>query len=133
MRKASLSGKAAAHIEEARRNLRRFEATVDADPDLAVTELFWAALHLVQAHATQARERNPRFIPPLDHKARAIYIDNELNSIAFAYKVLRTASEDTRYDLVRSNAATAKDLRDVQFESIKRYLETRGIRLGAGE
>jgi hypothetical protein len=122
-----VSEKAKGHIREARLNFHRYESTVEDDPDLAVTELFWSALHLIQAHAVQAKERNLRFIPPRDHKDRAYYVDTELGSISVAYRMLRTASEDARYDLVKTSTAIVKNLCEVHFESIKRYLETRGI------
>ncbi len=127
MRAANISRHARRHVEEARRNYSRYTAHVCDDPDLAVTELFWSALHLVQAHAVHAAARPPFPDIPRTHADRNEYVRLRMGRITRQYLKLQLASEDARYDLVQRSVAAIEAMHDDWFAPIRQYCEESGL------
>jgi hypothetical protein len=86
--------------------------------------LFYAALHLVQAHAEQ-------FGPwvPQDHEERNSYLRENLNRIYYDYRDLQDRSRDMRYDLYPTTAEEVQAWHNLQFGRIAGHLRRRGISL----
>lgn len=124
---------AKAHIQEANLNLGRYHSHVLSDPDVAITCLFWSALHLVQAHAEHdaAVIKRGAAKPPGNHGERFIYIKENLKGIRVDYDLLEVASQDARYDLVKRSARDVEALHDSLFVPIKTYMGRRGIELSS--
>ena len=118
------------HLEKARRNYVLYERfqTEAQDPDWALTLLFYAALHLVQAYAVQdcARRNRPA---PRHHTERLGYVRDRLASIFRSYRRLQSGSEQARYDLVLPTSEEVQEYHDAEFAAIRTELGRRGVTL----
>ena len=114
---------AQAHISHAQRNYRLYEQLRGAGEflDWAVTGLFYAASHLVDAHATQARE--PRF---RDHMDRRDYVSVALRPVERQYRRLESGTRSARYQMwLPANADLENALRD--FNRVAGHLRSQEI------
>ena len=114
------------HLRQARRAYECYEHLVNDGQFLewAVTALFYAALHLVLAHATREGHTLSE-----DHTAIRRYLDRHLTSIQSTYRTLFDASRDTRYRCVLPDVARVQRLHDGPFQQIVGQLRRRGISL----
>jgi hypothetical protein len=123
----SLDPLAAEHLEHARHNHALYErlASEGQFRDWAIVLLFYAALHLVQAHAIQHGEP----LRPTSHEARREYVSRRLASFARHYTRLRRLSEDARYERWMPDEQQVRDAHDRDFQHIVAQLRNRGISL----
>jgi hypothetical protein len=110
------------HIAKAQRNCVLYESLANTqDRDWAVTHLFYAAIHLVQAHAYQYSSHFPA-----SHDERDRYVMAYLPAIEADYDMLRQASQSARYrlwDPAPGDVALAHEW----FSAIQAELKTFGI------
>lgn len=126
--KVVLVREAKPHIEEAHRNYLLYQRFLEepASLDWALVVLFYSALHLVQAHAL-SKGKIAGINVPKTHLERDNYVDDHLGDIRFHYRILREASEDARYDLVKRTREEVIYIHDKHFLAVKNYLEKRGF------
>ena len=107
------------HLAQAAHNELVAEALVAASHyDWAVTALFYAALHLIQAWLSQSQN------PPGNHAARERVMSNsaELRGVLDSYNALRARSESARYDRHRFSAQEYADIRQTLFFSVQTHV-----------
>lgn len=109
------------HIAKAQEN-ERLSQSLEQGPhyDWAVTVLFYAALHWVDAHLSAVG------IHPKDHRDRKKYIKRRSNLAAIRghYFYLKERSEDARYDCVAFSRVKVQDMRQKKFEPLKQHMRT---------
>jgi len=112
------------HLTQARNNERLALAWEETDPEWAVTALFYAALHYVDAFFSRYRQINhiPGSFP--NHQVRTREVYNRLNFVYEQYQRLLDRSRDARYDCIRFDARRVQRLRDNDLLQIKQYIET---------
>lgn len=106
------------HVAKFRHNERlshSLEGT--ANNDWAVTTMFYAALHLVDACLAPAQH-------PRRHVDRRhiVSTDPRLQPIWQHYRQLEDRSQDARYDCTRFTDQQVRSLRSQHFEPLKRHL-----------
>src|SRR5207249_405366 len=108
------------------RNYRLYQDLLNGGQYLewAVIALFYAALQLVDAHATQ----NGRSLS-VDHVERRRYVRDRLRSIWYQYGNLENASRECRYELRQPSEAEVLRFHDRDFKHIEAQLRNRGIGL----
>ena len=107
------------HLANAERNQRLSIALqTSADVDWAVTVLFYAALHLVEATLAPV-------VHSPNHKIRneTVQLDPRLRPIHHHYRDLYHRSLDARYDCVPFTTLQAQHLYVTRYEPIKRHLQ----------
>ena len=114
------------HITQAQNNYQRYLRFVETPEDAgwALVVLFYAALHLVQAHAIT---KHPGETPPKDHQERKVYVANNLGRLQGDFLNLQDGSEQVRYDLWYPTRADVEPYHDQEFENIRKHLITLGI------
>ena len=104
------------HIDQAEHNEGLALSLLDTPhTDWAVTALFYAALHLLDAYLTpQGRLTS--------HQERIgfVFRSPDFSSAASHYRELLDRSQDARYDCARFNSAFARALVQSDFEPFKR-------------
>ena len=87
--------------------------------DWAVTALFYAALHEVQAYLIQLGSQ------PASHTRREVEIGRhpEILPILDLYRQLRTHSENVRYDCRMFSADEFEDIREQNYQAIIRHIQ----------
>ena len=109
----------AAHLEQARKNESTARLLLDAETfDWAITALFYAALHQLQAYLLQLG------VVPSSHVRREAEIRKhaELWPIEEAYKLLRAHSENARYECEPFTRAEFEAIRSSSYASIVQRL-----------
>jgi hypothetical protein len=110
----------ARHLAAARRN-EQFSRHLLGIPDYlewAAISAFYSALHFVDAYLAR------RGLHPGDHGVRDSYLRRtELRNVYFAYRTLRTASEDYRYALRQAALDDVVALLDTHQAAIRRRVE----------
>jgi hypothetical protein len=107
-----------AHIAQAEHNEALCRAIGGSQyADWAVTALFYAALHLVDAYLAPN-------VHPKTHTVRRGLVDTVagLRPIRDQYRELEERSRDARYKCIRFTPAAVKELRSVRFEPLKAHL-----------
>ena len=111
----------AQHLEQFERNLAvssRLEASDDFD--WAVTTLFYAALHLMQAymiqHDLKADSHRRREQLMLAHSGLRIVVDQ--------YRALRSLSEHARYECRRFSREEFESIRNGSFATVTTHLRS---------
>ena len=114
------------HISQAQNNYQRYLRLLQTPEEAgwALVILFYAALHLVQAHAIT---RHPGEAPPKDHQERSIYVASHLGRLYADYLRLQDGSEEVRYNLWYPTRADVEPFHDKAFQNIRRHLSTLGI------
>jgi hypothetical protein len=119
------------HLAQARHNFRLYNKLKDDGEflDWAVTVLFYAALHLIQACLLDIAA--DAFDYPKGHEQRDAYIRRKLSDIWLPYNFLQNQSTRARYhpDQSRPTARKLEQYEADQFAAITAALERRGIRL----
>jgi hypothetical protein len=110
----------ASHIDQAERNERLslgLEGTTDTD--WAVTTLFYAAVHLVDACLAPG-------LHPREHRDRRDFVRlrADLRPIRTYYRELEDRSRDARYECVPFTQRAVVTLRSRSFEPLKRHLRS---------
>ena len=116
------------HIDEARKDYERYQRWLQmpVDEGWAVVALFYAALHLVQAHAIAKSGRLQELVPE-NHNERIKYVKNHLGRIEGEYVRLEEASKLVRYDLWQPTPEEAATYHDQEFARIKAHLAAQNI------
>lgn len=116
------------HIDGARGNYQRYERLLQTPEDKgwAVVALFYAALHLVQAHAIA--KSGPLQEPvPDNHNERIKYVNKHLGRIEADYIRLEEGSKSVRYDLWQPTPEEIARYHDQAFARIRTHLATQNI------
>lgn len=99
-----------AFLEQAGHNRRVADALLQGNPPIsrqwAVTCLFYAALHYVNAHVSSHGQPMPA-----DHRARDLWVSRFMRSVYPAYRWLRTRSEGARYGMRQPGEQELKESR----------------------
>jgi hypothetical protein len=126
MARIPLKPEAVARIEQARHNYGLYETLRNEGSytDWAVTALFYAALHLVEAHAIEHDH-------PLDptHLGRRAYLWRYLPQVASRYRRLEDASREARYELWHPSLEELLTLHTSLFRAIETRLWAARIHL----
>ncbi len=119
------------HIDGAHRNYQRYQRLLQTpeDTDWAVVALFYAALHLVQAHAIAKSGRLQEPVPD-NHNERIKYVKQNLGRLEADYVVLEEASKLVRYDLWQPTPEQAATYHDQEFARIRTHLAAQNIAWG---
>ena len=109
------------HLDQFEHNLSvssRLEAS--GDLDWAVTTLFYAALHLVQAYIVR------HGLPADSHRQREqqVLAHAELRQIADQYKALQNQSESARYECRRFSHEEFESIRNGSFATVTSHLRS---------
>ena len=119
------------HLAQARHNFRLYQMLKDEGEflDWAVTALFYAALHLIQACLIDIAA--DAFDYPRSHEQRGSFIRRRLNEIWSAYRFLQNQSNRARYhpDQPKPTVLRLQQCEANQFAAIVAALERRGTRL----
>ena len=109
------------HLANTARNEVLAERLASLDAGWAVTCLFYAALHLIEAYLSQTSAANK------NHREREASVRHavELNRIATSYTRLKKESENSRYKCVEFSAASFRMLRDNMYRPLA--LHVRGL------
>src|SRR4051812_43064126 len=114
------------HLDQARDNVALHEMLLSEPSgrflDWAVVALFYAALHLVEAHA-----RHSRHDLGDNHKEVRDYIDRHLASIRRQYRDLFDASRDARYLCWNPPVDEVRRLRAIEYSHVQAQLRNRGV------
>jgi hypothetical protein len=127
----SLTPKALFHVDQSRRNrdLSQNLAQDGTFPEWAVTLLFYAALHLVQAHFVQTATSVANI--PDNHKVRNERVRTTSQAIRKQYKSLYDLSIQSRYypEIPRATPAEIAHYRTSLFEPVVVELRRLGVAL----
>lgn len=106
------------HIHQAERNEKFFDDVKNEYTDWAVTGLFYAALHLVEAFLSLKNQRAE------DHKTRSWYISTikELKPIYEDYRALYDYSVNARYKMLPLSLESLNDIYAEFFSNIKKTM-----------
>jgi hypothetical protein len=119
------------HLMQARQNYKLYQELKQGGEylDWAVTVLFYAALHLVQAYLVETAPSEADI--PADHVARDSAIWRRLRPIVNQYSFLKTRSTWARYTLTRPKPTRAvlEQFESRQFAGIVAELGRLGITL----
>src|SRR5438046_2687564 len=123
--------KAAAHLEMARQSCRVYFrlSEVETDFNWALTILFYAAMHLVQAYAHQVHAEKPTAFPPVKHEERERFMALHLPTLLSPYKRPLDASMQCRYHLYKPGYEELQRYYDRCFVPIREGLAARGVSL----
>ena len=123
--------KAREHIAGAQANYQRYERLLQSPEDVgwAFVALFYAALHLVQAHAIAKSGRLQEPVPD-NHNVRIKYIQKHLGRIEGDYVRLEEISKSVRYNLWQPAQEEVKTYHDQEFARIRTYLAAQNIAWG---
>lgn len=120
--------KAREHIAGAQANYQRYERLLQTPEDTgwALVALFYAALHLVQAHAVTkcALLQEPL---PENHNERMKYVVRHLGRSEWDYQDLENASKTVRYNLWEPTPAEVARYHDQEFARIRTHLAAQNI------
>lgn len=106
------------HIVKQEHNEALFGELVNsAFPDWAVTALFYASLHLIEAHLP----------PPVGtrrhvERERAIFAARDLTVVYGHFRELKDQSGDARYDCVIFTEADVRALHDQRYAPLRRHV-----------
>jgi hypothetical protein len=107
----------AEHIDQAERNEAAAQALqAGAHYDWAITTLFYAALHLVDAYNHPNRA--------VGHPKRMAYVAADVNllQVYAHYRELYNRSRDARYECVRFTDQDIENLRVAEYGPIRRHV-----------
>lgn len=108
---------------------RRLEVAPE-DVDWALTLLFYAAMHLVQAYAVEFCDQNLRHFVPRSHSDRERFVALHLPAALFTpYKRLYSGSMRARYELYLPTLEELHRYWDLAFEPLRGELQQRGFSL----
>jgi hypothetical protein len=109
------------HEAQAHRNQVLAERLAsEGDYEWAVTTLFYAALHLLQAYAESAGTD----ISTHAERGRWLRRSSELHAVLGPYRVLRSRSQDARYECRRFSREQFGDLHSHEFARIVQHMST---------
>jgi len=120
---------AAEHIEKAQRNEEAAHFIQASYPEWAVTALFYAAMHYVEAFFFVQPTNRPLPKHYDNHSGRRIAIHERAPRMFDAYETLFGDSLAARYGDERFSSAYVNSLRDKEFEAVKSYIINRINRL----
>jgi len=112
------------HLAQAATNERLALAWEATDPEWAVTALFYAALHYVDAFFYLDGQINHTLDGFRSHTERTVEVAHRLTSVFVAYKRLLDRSREARYDCVTFNTGWVQRLRESSLLPIKQHVET---------
>ena len=114
----------AAHIAQAATNEALSQQLETSYPEWAVTALFYAALHYVQAYFfDNAASMQPQHY--LTHGRRDQGVAQRLQSLHGGYLTLEDASQDARYECMVFATVDVQELRGDHLVPIKQYILAR--------
>jgi hypothetical protein len=111
------------HYKKSKKNIDFYEDVVDTHPDWAVTGLFYAALHLVDAWLAT------RTLPDVQHPERHEFRVNligklgELKPIYANYRMLQDYGHRARYKMDAFSKENVKDTRKTVFDPIQKEID----------
>ena len=108
------------HIAQAEKNERLYEILLGTEfNDWAVTALFYAALHYVDAYIASSTG-----VSPSNHSARNYLVDSapSLIVISQAYSNLYRLSRDVRYEIFPVSTDAARRAKEQRFDPIRTHL-----------
>jgi hypothetical protein len=116
------------HLAGARANHQRYErfSPTSEDRDWALVALFYAALHLVQAHAITKCALTRETVPS-NHNERIKYLSRHLGRIEFDYLTLEDMSKAVRYELWQPTSEEVTQYHDQEFTRIRTHLAAQNI------
>ena len=114
------------HIAQAQDNYRLYLRLLETPEGVrwALVVLFYAALHLVQAHALT---KYPNDMPSKDHLERRVYVAGNLGRLFGDYIRLQDVSEQVRYELWYPTRENVEPYFIQEFENIRKHLAILGI------
>lgn len=120
--------KAREHIAGAQANYLRYLRYLQTPEDVgwALVALFYAALHLVQAH-TIAKTGPLQEPLPDNHNERIKYVENHLGRIEGDYVRLEGVSKSVRYNLWEPTPEEVAKYHGQEFVRIRAYLAAQNI------
>ena len=108
------------HIAQAEKNERLYEVLLGTEfNDWAVTALFYAALHYVDAYIASSTG-----VSPSNHSARNYLVDSvpSLTDISRAYSDLYRLSRDVRYEIFSVSTDATLRVRSQRFDPIRAHI-----------
>jgi hypothetical protein len=120
--------KAREHLAGARANHQRYQRFLQTPEDTgwALVALFYAALHLVQAHAITKCALVQEAVPG-NHNERIKYLGRHLGRLEFDYEALEKASKIVRYNLWQPTAEEVTRYHNQEFTRIRTHLAAQNI------
>ena len=111
-----------AHKDQAVLNEKMAEVILehrDFSPGWAVTILFYAARHLLEAYYARSNLHSP------SHTKRLVEMQQrpELSQLAQSYRQLQTDSENARYECHKFTIVAAKQIRDNFYLTITNHIK----------
>jgi len=116
---------AAEHIEKAQRNEEAARLIQASYPEWAVTALFYAAMHYVEALFFTQTTKRPLPKHYDSHAKRRIAIRERASRIFNDYNTLFDDSWVARYEYEQFLSNDVDNLRDNEFEAVKSYVINR--------
>lgn len=117
------------HIQRAQNNeefYRSFDLDTTPYIDWAVTSLFYAALHYVDAGLHEHRTRaNPQGIHPEVHEDRTPAVQHNFPRLYRNYRELKSGSEDARYNLKPFSSDDVLNLERQEYMAIRQSMRNR--------
>ena len=109
------------------RSAEQVAAQVEAtNPEWAVTALFYAALHYVEAFFYHQARRGPRYAAHTDdHGARLDEVDARMHSQYANYRAMLERSMVARYSAVPFTSQEIQELHRDRFEPLKNWVMLR--------
>lgn len=110
------------HLMVARRNEAAAHTNEEPHPEWAVTALFYAALHYVEAYwfvTAAAQGYDPHCT---SHEERSPAVAKYLNPIYKHYRALEKASRDARYRAIPFSKYDVQDLRNKRLAPLKQHI-----------
>ena len=116
---------AVGHVAQARRNEDVSRIVQESHPEWAVTALFYAAMHYVEAlfYVQQTARGLPKHYA--SHEERRQAIQQRANRIFVPYQTLLDESLEARYMCSHVSLEDVDALRDNQFAAVKAYITAR--------
>lgn len=118
------------HLTQARNNERLALAWEETDPEWAVTALFYAALHYVDAFFYLDGQINHKPDGFTSHRVRTTAVAQRLSFVYDHYQRLLDRSRKSRYDCIAFNTAKVLHLRAHELLPIRQYVEAQLKALG---
>lgn len=109
------------HLAQAARNEALSQQLEVQHPDWAVTALFYAAVHYVEAYFFDRHTPpQPQHYPT--HHRRNVGVASRLPSVNNEYQALKTRSQDARYDCIHFTTGDVRHCRQAYLVPIKQHV-----------